>query len=124
MAFQGRIAFQALFNREVLPQSFSPCQNLRDQDKDPKVSRKSFCNEAKQKPNKACIDKMQDDAQNMIVNQNQACNGDAHSEYCACGCEIPKAAGSSAQVKEIQDSEATVNNQSLENYGDCETSLL
>lgn len=121
---EGRIAFQALFNREVLPQSFSPYQNLRDQDKDPKVSRKSFCNEARQKPNKACIDEMQDDAQNMIVNQNQACNGDAHSEDCACGCEIPKAAGSSAQVKEIQDSEATVNNQSLENYGDCETSLL
>ena len=105
----GKIALQALFNREVLPQSFSPCQNLMDQDKDPKVSRKSFCNEAKQKPNKACIDKMQDDAQNMIVNQNQACNGDAHSEDCACGCEIPKAARSSAQVKEIQDSEAIAN---------------
>ena len=52
---------------------------------------------------------MQDDAQNMIVNQNQACNGDAHSEDCACGCEIPKAARSSAQVKEIQDSEAIAN---------------
>lgn len=122
---EGRIAFQALFNRDVLPQSFSPCQNLRDQDKVPRVSRKPFCNEAKQNPNKASRDEMHDDAQNMIVNQNQACNGDAQTEECACCCEIPlKIACSSAQVKKIQDSEATVNNQSLENYGDCETSLL
>lgn len=122
---EGRIAFQALFNRDVLPQSFIPCQNLRDQDKVPKVSRKYYCNDAKQKPSKTYRDEIQDDAQNMIVNQNQACNGDALTEDCSCPHKIAlKAACSPVQVKKIQDSEATDNYRSLEKYGDSETSLL
>lgn len=124
MVFQGRIAFEALFNQDVLPQSFSHCQNLRDQDKVPKVSRKSFCNDAKQKPSKTSRDEIQDDAQNMVVNQKQACSG-VHAEDCSCAHKIAlKPAGSPTQVKKIQDSEATDNNWSLEKYGESERSLL
>lgn len=121
---EGRIAFEALFNQDVLPQSFSHCQNLRDQDKVPKVSRKSFCNDAKQKPSKTSRDEIQDDAQNMVVNQKQACSG-VHAEDCSCAHKIAlKPAGSPTQVKKIQDSEATDNNWSLEKYGESERSLL
>ncbi|KAH9324292.1 hypothetical protein KI387_004470, partial [Taxus chinensis] len=113
---EGRIAFQALFSRDVLPQSFSS-QSLRLQAKSPKSSEESLCNNAKQKLIISSTDEMNIDIKNSLLNESQTNIVVIQAEDNRAQ-EIPSnTAASLAQEKKLQESGATVSDQSLEEYG-------
>uniref|UniRef100_A0A0C9S8A2 TSA: Wollemia nobilis Ref_Wollemi_Transcript_11910_4056 transcribed RNA sequence n=1 Tax=Wollemia nobilis TaxID=56998 RepID=A0A0C9S8A2_9CONI len=121
---EGRIAFDALFTRDVLPQSFSPPQSLRDQEQTLKSSETSLCNDANKKPITATPDEMQIDMQSRLLNKSQVINTYTQTEDGGLQ-EVPlNNAALPSQEKKLLDSKATVSGQSLEEYGDCGTSSL
>eukprot|EP01018_Ginkgo_biloba_P034504 Gb_28874 [translate_table: standard] len=111
---EGRIAFQALFARDVLPQSFSPPHELRGQGTISNWGKESLCNVGEQNRSKASVEEMKVDVPNRMVNQNDTYNVDVHTEGTRLQ-EIPlKSAASPGRGKKVMDSEATISDQSLE----------
>lgn len=120
---EGRIAFQALFSRDILPQSFSPPQSTKLQEKVPRSSDESLS--AKHNAITPSPDGMQTDTQSSLLNESQVNNSVTQARD-DCAGEMPSNAVASLarETKLLQDSEATVSDQSLEECGDCGTSPL
>eukprot|EP00252_Welwitschia_mirabilis_P009723 TRINITY_DN2250_c0_g1_i1.p1 TRINITY_DN2250_c0_g1~~TRINITY_DN2250_c0_g1_i1.p1 ORF type:complete len:1014 (+),score=252.37 TRINITY_DN2250_c0_g1_i1:344-3385(+) len=129
---EGRIAFQALFDRDVLPQTFSPRQKIRNQGRVPEAETQSSCIEAGQAPSaslqndpeRSCRlyqDEQQEDAKNSTVSENQRNQGIVPMEDHPSVQDVLKASPS-IQERKRQESEATHSNSSMECCGNCGTS--
>eukprot|EP01018_Ginkgo_biloba_P028769 Gb_25658 [translate_table: standard] len=105
---EGRAAFRALFAQEVLPQSFSTTNNFGNGMYPEVNSEESFCKGAEQYPMKKSEDKTQIDVQSSERSQSQRYAVNGHTQR-------PRTSPSSRE-KVVQASEATINDQSLE---DC-----
>ncbi|GLJ42567.1 hypothetical protein SUGI_0882450 [Cryptomeria japonica] len=116
---EGRIAFRALFSRDILPQSFSPPQSTRLQDKIPKSGEESLCTITKQNAITSSPDGTQIDNQSILLNESQVNNSDTQAKDDNAQEMPSNTVASLARETKLQDSEATVSDQSLEECGNC-----